>query len=1437
MNNEYPLIFRGGPLRFLLPLLLLILLVPTDAGLAQTNPLPGSVTIAGTIQSALGCPGDWQPECEDTGLNFDPDNDLWLRSWVLPAGAYEYKATLNGSWDLNYGLGAEQDGPNIPLELSEETRVTFYFDYHSGWITDDVNSIIATVPGSYQDEVGCPGEWAPDCMRSWLQDPDSDGVYVYETTYIGVGSYEAKVAINRSWDQNYGLDGAPGGANIPFEVPEAALVRFIWDSATQIMTVETEDAPEGALTEPPVVNAPRLFVNPDYVTIPGTIQSQLGCPGDWQPDCEATFLTLDEDDDVWQGIFNLAAGDYEYKVAINQSWDENYGGMADRNGPNVSLSLPEASPVKFYYDHKTHWVADTINDQIITVVGDFQSEIGCSVDDDASCLRSWLQDPDGDGIFIVETAPVPAGNYQARIALGEAVEPLYGADGSVGGAPLVFTVAEDDTPLYFEYNLAEGTVIVNTEGAPKGNLAEFRAYWVTADTIAWQPDADDAVSYKLFYDLDGALRVDRETLGGEEISLSIDESGLPGDVLAKFPHLLGQQALTMSADDLSKVRVALKGQIAVAAFNAAGFLVDATSLQIPGVLDDLYSYDGSLGVVWEGDVPSIHLWAPTARSVKLQRFVASSAATPMDIANMRIDPDTGVWSITGDASWDGQYYLFDVEVYVPREGAVVHNIVTDPYSISLSMNSERSQIINFTNPELMPEGWGDLTKPELAAPEDIVLYELHIRDFSIFDQTVPEEFRGTYMAFTVADSAGMTHLQALAGAGLTHIHLLPAFDIASVNEDKSTWPESDYEALAALPPDSEEQQAIVSAFKGEDGFNWGYDPYHYNAPEGSYATDPDGAARVREFRAMVQALNVSGLRVVMDVVYNHTNASGQSERSVLDRVVPGYYHRLGPTGSVERSTCCENTATEHNMMRKLMVDSVMMWATVYKVDGFRFDLMGHHMVDDMATVRAALDGLTEAEAGVQGEAVYVYGEGWNFGEVADGVRGQNATQLNMAGTGIGTFNDRIRDAIRGGSPFGGHQEQGFINGLYYDPNEVESRPDGIQRATLLLFMDQIRVALAGNLADYSFTAYTGETVTGSQIQYGDAPAGYTADPQEHIAYISAHDNETLFDAIQYKAPATATMVERVRMQNMGLSLVMFSQGIPFFHAGSDMLRSKSFDRDSYDSGDWYNGLDWSYQRSGFGVGLPVADKNQDNYPIMQPLLADPALQPSQADILASANMFREWLQIRRSSPLFRLQTASDVQARLAYHNTGSEQLGGLIVMSLLDAGLPVNLDANADMVMVLFNATTAPVTFAPEMLQALELNGEFALHPVLVDSSDLVLQGASYDAGDRSFTVPGRTTAVFVLPEGSIAVAASVDEPAPEVMPEPTAAPEVALTDEPSKETAPSPTLSPEASATAPDEATPAGESGSGLIWGIVVGVLAALAAAYLLLRRRLKQA
>ncbi|RME36230.1 MAG: DUF3372 domain-containing protein, partial [Deltaproteobacteria bacterium] len=451
--------------------------------------------------------------------------------------------------------------------------------------------------------------------------------------------------------------------------------------------------------------------------------------------------------------------------------------------------------------------------------------------------------------------------------------------------------------------------------------------------------------------------------------------------------------------------------------------------------------------------------------------------------------------------------------------------------VALSMNSTWSLIADLDDPALQPANWQADALPPLP-PEDIVLYELHIRDFSARDPSVPPELRGTYLAFTLPDSYGVRHLKRLAAAGVTHIHLLPAFDIATINEDRSTWPETDFAALAALPPDSDQQQAFVAQTRGADGYNWGYDPYHYNAPEGSYSTNPEGTTRILEFRQMVAALHQMGLRVVMDVVYNHTNASGLSEKSVLDKIVPGYYHRLDANGNVASSTCCANTATEHAMMGKLMRDSVLLWSRAYHVDGFRFDLMGHHMKADMLAVQTALN-ITpppmEEGPGV-GATPYLYGEGWDFGEVANNARGVNATQANMAGTGIGTFNDRLRDAARGGNPFQPPQIQGFVTGLYTAPNEASDLPENSQKALLLDLQDQIRVSLAGNLADYPLINAEGNPVTGAQINYNGQPAGYAQDPQENVVYVSAHDNETLFDAIQYKAPLALSMQERVRMQ-------------------------------------------------------------------------------------------------------------------------------------------------------------------------------------------------------------------------------------------------------------------------------------------------------------------
>jgi pullulanase len=1296
--------------------------LPALPAIAAHTPDPSNVTVAGSLQSELGCSEDWQPACAATHLDLDADDQVWQKTFDVPAGSWEYKAPINNDWAENYGLNAALNGGNIPLNLAAARAVKFYYSHETHWITDNVNSTIAVAPGSFQSELGCPGDWQPDCLRSWLQDPDGDGIFVFRTSSLPAGSYEVKVAIGESWSENYGLDGASNGANIPFTVDaDCSEVVFTWNSTTKVLTVG-----EGAPVE-----------QPDFVTIAGSLQSEAGCSGDWQPDCAATHLTFDAADGVWQESFDIPAGSWEYKGAINNSWDENYGLNATFNGPNIPLSLSEAREVKFYYDHATHWVADNQSKIIAVAAGSFQSELGCPGDWQPDCLRSWLQDPDGDGIYTFSTRKLPAGSYEVKVAINESWDENYGANGARDGSNISFSVPNSCAEIFFSYDPSTHVLTVSASGAPRGNITRAQAYWVSEDTIAWKPGSvQEDWEITLHYAADGGLLLNTEGVqGGTAIPLAWDPAGLSADVLEKFPHLAGYLAFKVPADKLGQVPEALKSQLAIEAKTGDGTLADATGLQIQGVLDDLYTYEGALGVTFAADrTPTFRVWAPTARAVRLLVFDSSTAAEPSGSLDMTLDPDSGVWSATGAPAWYGRYYLYEVTVFARSTGRVETNRVTDPYSVSLSRNSQRSQIIDLAgDTALKPAGWSVMAKPRLEAFEDIVLYELHVRDFSANDASVPADYVGTFKAFTLNASNGMRHLADLARSGLTHVHLLPAFDIATINEDKSQWkqPEGD---LASFPPDSEEQQARVMAVADEDPFNWGYDPWHYTVPEGSYSTDPDGPVRIREFREMVQGLDRIGLRVVMDVVYNHTNAAGQNDKSVLDRIVPGYYHRLNADGNIETSTCCQNTASEFNMMEKLLVDSVVTWARDYKVDGFRFDLMGHHMKRNMLKLREALDALTLEADGVDGKKIYLYGEGWNFGEVANNARGEQATQANMAGTGIGTFSDRLRDGVRGGGPFSGIQEQGFINGLFTDPNGT-SQGDELSR--LLLYSDWIRTGIAGALRDYVLENRFGDEVPASQIDYNGQPAGYTLDPQEVVSYIEAHDNETLFDSIAFKAPVDTPMEQRVRMQNLGMSIVGFAQGVPFYHAGVELLRSKSLDRNSYNSGDWFNKIDWTHVDNNWGVGLPPAQDNQANWSIMRPLLANPALNPAPVHIGQALAHFQEVLAIRKSTRLLRLRTAAEIEAHLRFHNTGPDQIPGLIVYTVSDTLGAV--DHQHASIVVLHNSRPDEVDFPLGVFPCRGLQ----LHPLQKASADPVVRTASFEESSCTFTVPGRTAAVF----------------------------------------------------------------------------------------------
>jgi pullulanase-type alpha-1,6-glucosidase len=438
---------------------------------------------------------------------------------------------------------------------------------------------------------------------------------------------------------------------------------------------------------------------------------------------------------------------------------------------------------------------------------------------------------------------------------------------------------------------------------------------------------------------------------------------------------------------------------------------------------------------------------------------------------------------------------------------------------------------------------------------------------------------------------------------------------------------------------------------------------------------------------------------------------------------------------VERSTCCDNTATENLMMGKLLSDSVALWAREHHIDSFRFDLMGHQP-------RALMEQVLARVRRETGREIYFIGEGWNFGEVANGQRFVQASQLSLNGSGIGTFSDRARDAVRGGGAGDSGTaliaRQGYVNGLHYAPNALAagSTDDDLRRTA-----DLLRVGLAGSLRSVSLRTWQGEQKRLDQIDYGGQPAGYASEPSEVVNYVENHDNQTLYDNNVMKLPRATSTEDRARVQILAAAINAFSQGIAYFHAGLDTLRSKSLDRNSFNSGDWFNRLDWTYQDNGFGAGLPPEPDNGADWPLMRPLLADPSLRPRPLDIAWTRDAFRDLLAIRHSSTLLRLRSAVQVRERLQFLNTGPQQEPTVLVEHLDGRGLA---GAGFAEMLVLVNVDTTAHSLALDGLK----QHTFVLHPVHLapGAADLRARQTQWNAATGEVQVPARTAVVLVSP-------------------------------------------------------------------------------------------
>ncbi len=544
---------------------------------------------------------------------------------------------------------------------------------------------------------------------------------------------------------------------------------------------------------------------------------------------------------------------------------------------------------------------------------------------------------------------------------------------------------------------------------------------------------------------------------------------------------------------------------------------------MPNHFIESYVYtNDDLGAVYHPEATSVKLWAPTAKQVRLLLF---QDATNESFQTLPMSRDSnGIWSGDLAGDMDGKYYLYEV-TFLPA-GSVKPTVyrVNDPYARGCSANSGRTLIYDPRKTD--PAGWDQDHFVTLKNNTDAVLYEAHIRDFSINKNSgVADDNRGKYLGMVQpgtktpgGEASGLDHLKEL---GVTHVHLLPCFDYAAGDErqkaDEYTW------------------------------YDWGYAPVLYNTPAGSYASNPDGTARQKEFKEMVQAFHRNHIGVVMDVVYNHTAATGAQPASIFDKVFPGYYYRMDKSGGYANGTGCGNEfASEKPMARKFILDSIKYWMTEYHVDGFRFDLMG---ILDRETM---LEVYREAKK-INPNAI-IYGEGWQMERVlpAD----EMMTQANVPGTGIAAFNDGIRDNIKGDNSKA--RAPGFVQGA--------GPPFGGMARFQLEIKGQSTGKGKQNIEVFS--------------------------PNETINYDSAHDDLCLWDKLRLSAPAAPEAL-RINMDKLAAGIVLTAQGVPFIHAGDEFLRSKNLNPNSYHDNDpRVNPIDWS-----------LKDRHQDVFNFYRGMIA------------------------------------------------------------------------------------------------------------------------------------------------------------------------------------------------------------------------------------------
>ncbi|MEG2109987.1 type I pullulanase [Clostridium sp.] len=524
--------------------------------------------------------------------------------------------------------------------------------------------------------------------------------------------------------------------------------------------------------------------------------------------------------------------------------------------------------------------------------------------------------------------------------------------------------------------------------------------------------------------------------------------------------------------------------------------------------EEEYTYNGELGAIYSKEKTEFKLWSPVASTVTLELFKKEGLDNFIKLDSIEMEEENGVFNAFLEEDLNNIYYRYKVKI-----GNEI-NVVTDPYSKGVSANGEYSMVVDLecTN----PRNWDEDKKPILKSAVDSIIYEMHIRDFSIDNNSGASfkgKYKGVYEIGTTTERGTKTCMDHLKDLGITHVHLLPTFDYKSVDEKNLSNP----------------------------GYNWGYDPEHYNSLEGSYSTNPfDGDIRIKEFKEMILNLHNEGIRVVMDVVYNHTY---ESYDSIFNKVVPYYYYREDDNGNFSNGSGCGNeTASERSMFRKFMIDSVCYFAKEYHIDGFRFDLMGLHDIDTMRQIREELNKIDAS--------IIMYGEGWTGGDTPLKYedRALKANTVKYGNMQIAAFSDDMRDAVKGDVFIA--DKGGFING-----------GEG--------FEETIKCGIVASInhpeIDYSKVIYSDNF--------------WANEPYQTVTYASAHDNYTLFDKL-YLTAQHESEEELIKMNKLIASIILTSQGISFIHSGEEILRTKTDENgnrveNSFKSPDYVNKIDWT----------------------------------------------------------------------------------------------------------------------------------------------------------------------------------------------------------------------------------------------------------------------